>query len=220
MAAKTQISLKRIQLDKTTQSILIILTVAAVVTVMALAGSRALLAQISYQNRVISAKQTAKDSLTANVQALNQLKNAYYAFDNTPESIIGTSEKNSKVVLDALPSTYDFPALVTSLEQILKLGGYAIESIGGSDDEIAQISAEQSVGLNAAEPVEIPFQVEVTTSYDGAQQLVRDLDRTIRPMHIQSIELNGGDSSMKVSISAKTYYKPGIKLEIPMGEVQ
>lgn len=209
---KLQISFKRLAIDKATKTILGSLVLTAAVAVFALVASRALFMQLQYQNKVIGAKKTALKQLKSNINAVNSLVGAYKAFDESAESIIGTPDKNSKIVLDALPSKYDFPALATSLEKILS--GYEIESISGNDDEVAQQSAAGST------VVEIPFLVGVTTNFASIQKLIEDFDRSIRPLHILSLELSGSDDSMKMDITAKTYYQSEKTLEIKTQELQ
>lgn len=209
---KLQLSFKRLAIDKATKTILGVLVLTAAVAVFALVASRALFIQLSYQNKVITAKKTALKQLKSNINAVNSLVGAYKAFDENAESIIGTPDKNSKIVLDSLPSKYDFPALATSLEKILS--GYEIGSISGNDDEVAQQSAAGSI------LVEIPFQVGVTTNFANIQKLIEDFDRSIRPLHILTLELSGSDDNMNMNLTAKTYYQSEKTLEIKTKELQ
>jgi len=204
--AGLHLSFKRMAIDKANQKIVTVLIAGSMLSIFGLVGSRALIAQLKYQNRVISEKGKAADQLKKNVEAVDSLVTAYRAFDGAQESIIGTPERNSKIVLDALPSKYDFPALATSLEKILQ--GYQVGSITGTDDEVAQ----QSTG--GSQVVEIPFEVSVTTNYQGIQALVRDFERSIRPLHILSLDISGSDTQLSVLVKAKTYYQSDKRLEI------
>lgn len=207
-----QLSFKRLAIDKAAKSILAILVAGSVLTVFGLAGSRALINQLRYQNKVIAAKSAAVNQLKKNVQAVSELETAYQAFDNAPESLLGTPDKNSKIILDALPSKYDFPALTTSLEKLLD--GYKIENITGTDDEVAQSTTPGS------QVVEIPFAIGASANYQLIQKLINDFDRSIRPMHILTMELSGNDSDMKIDITAKTFYQAEKTLEITTKEIQ
>jgi Tfp pilus assembly protein PilO len=125
--------------------------------------------------------------------------------------VIGTKDPNSKIVLDALPSKYDFPALATSLEKILTDGGYKIESIIGTDDEANQNLMEESPD---PQPVEMPFEITAGGSYPAIQKLINDFERSIRPFNVTSLELSGTDDNMRIDMQAKTYYQPEKTLEI------
>ena len=133
------------------------------------------------------------------------------------ESVLGTSENNSKIVLDALPSEYDFPALATSLEKILTEGGYNIESIAGTDNEL---SLNSGSGSQSPVPVEIPFSISVSGTYDKIKNLPVDLERSIRPIYISSMQVSGSASNAKLIIDAKTFYQPGKTLELRYKEIK
>jgi len=126
---------------------------------------------------------------------------------------IGTGEQdgdNAKLVLDALPSKYDFPALVTSLEKIFNGQGVQIESIGGTDDEIAQGSSSSS----APQPVPVPFQFSVTGDYNKIKKAIGALEKSIRPIQIQAMQLTGSEQKMTLTVTAQTYYQPEKNLNI------
>ena len=83
--------------------------------------------QAAYQNRVINAKREANGQLQNNLTASKALvKIIPEGFLNTPKILQGATTAgsgdrdgdNGKIILDALPSQYDFPALATSLEKI------------------------------------------------------------------------------------------------------
>ena len=126
--ANNPLSSKRLQIDKANASMVAFLAVAAFIAVFSLVASKALLSQRSYQSRVIAEKKKALTQLKTNNQAATELVAAYKSFVAAPENIIAGSASgsgdrdgdNAKIVLDALPSKYDFPALVTSIEKILK----------------------------------------------------------------------------------------------------
>lgn len=203
-------SKKRILIDKNNATMVIIISVMAFVTVFSLVASNAILSQRSYQAKVIDEKKKALKQLKTNNEAATKLIAAYKVFVSPSENIIGgsstgTGERdgdNAKIVLNALPSKYDFPALATSLENILIKQNLNIEGITGIDDEVAQS------GTKTVEPVEMPFQISVKGTYDGAQALSDIFQRSIRPIVINKISLEGEDSSLNIVIAAKTYYQP------------
>ena len=85
---------------------------------------------------------------------------SYTAFTGTPDNVIGGNPNgagdkdgnNSKIVLDALPSKYDFP-IYYQYKKLLSIKGFTPKSISGTDDEVAQSQSKES------KPVEIPFQL-------------------------------------------------------------
>lgn len=216
MATK-MISAKRLQINKANATIVIFVSIAAFVTVFSIFTSRALISQRSYQAKVIDKKSEALKQLKTNNQELEKLKESYNTFVGQTINVIegqstGTSDRdgdNAKIILDALPSKYDYPALATSLEKLLLDKNYQIDEISGDDDELAQ--AEQKDYTKA---VEMPYKLEVTGNYGSIVELVKLLNKSIRPMHILKMELKGSNSKTTITIEAKTYYQPEKTLNI------
>jgi len=211
--AKMQLSTKRVLIDKTNSRIVAYTAIAAFMVVFTLVASKTLISQAAYQNRVIGAKKQAVSQLKTDIQSTSNLVTAYKAFVDTPQNVIGgdpngTGPKdgdNAKVTLDALPSKYDFPALATSLEKMLTSQNVQIQSITGTDDEVAQSSDQSS---SNPQPVAMPFQISVTGNYQSIQNLVNTFNASIRPFQVQTMELSGNESNMTLTITAQTFYQP------------
>jgi hypothetical protein len=195
-----------------------VVAVACFLTIFSLVASHALLTQLSYQSKVIKKKTTARDTLQANLKARDQLVQFYSAFDNTTTNVLGGSATgtgqndgdNAKIILDALPSKYDFPAVATSLEKLLSSNSLSINSIAGSDDEVAQSGSTSS----APQPVPMPFQISFSGNTDQTAALFATLQNSIRPIQVQTLTIAGSDASITTSITAQTYYQPEKNLNI------
>ena len=210
-----QLSTKHVLVDKANTTVIVAAAVAAAIVVFSLFASKALIDKISYQNKVISKRNVANKQLKENIDAKDQLVVSFAAFDESPESVLGTSEKNSKIVLDALPSKYDFPALTTSIDGIITGAGMSVESITGSDQEI---SAEQS-SVNPI-PVAIPFEFGAIGTYEAAQKLLTDLQRSIRPFKIHSVDFTASEGGVvSVKVTGETFYQPAKDLGIQYKKV-
>jgi hypothetical protein len=221
--AKLQISTKRMQIDKANTSIFIALSLAAAILVFALIASNALYAQGQYQSRVIKARKTASSQLKDNVTNLASLEEAYKAFTvNGFSNIIGGTANgsgpkdgdNARLILDALPSRYDFPALATSLEKILKQdkGSYTIDSISGTDDQATQ---EQQQTSPTPQTIDMPFKLVAISDYPKSRDLIRVFELSIRPFSLSNLEIAGVENGkVKTSIEGKTYYQPGKNLQV------
>src|SRR5579875_2370206 len=118
-------SQKRVLIDKANSRVVVVTSAAAFIVVFCLVAAHTLFSQLLYQNRIISAKKQALSQLRTDTTAVSQLDNSYVAFVSTPQNVLGGSSSgtgsqdgnNAQIVLDALPSKYDFPALATSLEK-------------------------------------------------------------------------------------------------------
>jgi hypothetical protein len=192
---------------------------AAFVVTFSIIASRALLNKHSYQNKVIGAKQKAVTQLQSNIKATDSLATSYKVFVGTASNVLGGNPKgtgdkdgdNGKIILDALPSQYDFPALASSLEKIIYDNNYKITSISGTDDELTQQGNQASP---VPKPVPMPFQLSVTTNLAGSKNLLGIMERSIRPINVKTLTLSGSNSQLDVAITAETYYQPGKSLSI------
>lgn len=220
---KQQISLKQLAINKDSTAIVVVVGLASFILVFSLISSHALLQQRAYQAKVIGKKKVALQQLEDNAQEVEKLKTSYRAFAEKPENVLGgnpegNGEKdgsNPRLVLDALPSKYDFPALTTSLEKVFKQ--YGIESITGTDDEVAQSAAEASV---SPQPVEMPFTITITGNAQNTKELLQKFERSIRPIQVQKVTINGASNQLKIGVTAKTYFQPEKKFDVKTEKVK
>lgn len=216
---KMEFSTKRLQISKANATMIGIIAGAVFVTVFSLVSARALWTQRGYQARVISKKEKARDQLDANLEAVGKLAASYQVFVGAPDNVIGgnpsgSGEKdgdNAKLILDALPSKYDFPALTTSLEKILTEKKFKIGSITGTDDELAQSTAAAS---DKPTPQPMPFSINVTGSYSSIQDLIGTFEKSIRPFTMQKLTFSGNNNTMQLNATANTYFQPEKTLKI------
>jgi len=220
-------SLKHVQIDKANSSMVIAVSIAVFVVVFAGLLSHFLLVQRSYQQRVTAVKQETKDQLDVNVEAAKKLNESFVAFVDTSANVIGGSTSgagerdgdNARIVLDSLPSKYDFPALTSSLEKIINNEALRITEVRGTDEELSllglgegstqtQPSSVPEISTSAEGPTEIPFGVSVEGSYDQVQSLIGAFERSIRPFHIISLSLSGDEGALTLTLDAKTYFQP------------
>lgn len=210
-----KLSSKHLQIDKSNTKVLIYISLAVVALVFAIVASLSLWKQVQYQNKVLSLRNKAVDQLEKNKKATAQLQAQFVAFDTATESIIGNGDPNSKVVLNALPSKYDFPALITSIDNLgQKTPGISLDALGGSDE---QLTAQQS--SPEPQPVEVPLSLSGQGSYDSVKQFIKNIERTTRPIKIKTISISGAEGSMKADVVAVTQYQPLKVLEIKKEKV-
>lgn len=210
--------MKRIGVDKTNARIVGVTAGATFLVIFFLVASFSLFSTLTYQNRIISAKKVAVLQLKQNLTARDSLVKSYDSFATAGTNIINGSSSgagvqdgaNPKIVLDALPSKYDFPALAASLEKVASDQQVSIVSITGTDDEVAQ----SGQATNSPTPVEIPFQIKVSGDYAGVQRVVNAFDHSIRPIQIQKMQITGDQKELTLDVTAKTYYQPEKTLNI------
>jgi len=211
-------SIKRALIEKSNTTVVVVTSVATFIVIFSLVAIWSLFGQFTYQQRVISADQAALDQLKTDIQSTQSLEAAYRAFTSTPTNAIGGDPNgngpqdgsNAKIVLDALPSKYDYPALVTSLENILTGQSIQIQSITGTD-AVAQAGDQTS---SMPTPQAMPFQVVVTGDYVSIQKVVQAFEHSIRPFQVMTLELAGDQSQLTLTINAQTYWQPAKNLDI------
>ena len=218
--AGLDLTTKRIQIDKANVTVVTVVSIAAFVTIFALVSVRALSQRYAYQSRVVSAREKAHDQLKKNIDAAGKLTDSYEQFVLPQENIIGGNSTgsgerdgdNARIVLDALPSKYDFPALATSLEKIAKNQGVIIENIQGIDDEVNQGLTADTVTPKA---IEMPFTLGIKGNYASVESLISTFERSIRPFVMNETILTASDDgTVRMSIKAKTFYQPEKSLQL------
>jgi hypothetical protein len=218
--AKPEILTKRLAISKANAQMVAIISVAAFVTVFCLVAAKDVWSQTRYQARVTSKDEKAHQQLQANIKAFDNLVSSYQNFGSATTNIIGGNSTgsgnndgdNAKIILDALPDSYDFPALTSSLEKILTASSFNVTSITGTDDQLNQ---QGNTSSPTPQPVSMPFSFSVSnTNYTSVQQLISTLQLSIRPIQIDSINLTGGANNMLLTVSAHTYYQPGKSVNI------
>lgn len=204
---------RRAIIDKSNQKLVIVVGLGIFVVVFSLIATKSLVSQAAYQNKIISKQRKAVDQLTTNKQKLQTLKSSYDGFVGSSKNVVdGLSEgsgpldgRNDKIILDALPSYYDFPALTTNLEALVASQAVSLTSISGTDDQVAQSG---NIVSGTPTPVAMPFDITVSADYNKMQELIRAFERSIRPMKLISFDISGSEKGLTANIKAETYYQP------------
>jgi hypothetical protein len=214
---KINISSKHFQIDKANNYIFAVVAITAIVTVFSLVSIKSLWSQSSYQRKVLSLKKKAIVQLNQDSSAIDAIKAQYDVFSAQNPNIIGGAGDNTgnglsdggnpRIVLDALPSQYDFPALISSVEKIITNDSVSPQTINGTDEG-------DTPSTDSSSPQSLDFTIEATSPYAGAQTLLNDFERSIRPVDVTKLELSGSEASMRISLDASTYYLPAMKFEV------
>ncbi len=212
-------SFKQLQIDKANVRIVAAISITVFIVVFSAVAVKSMISRQMYQSRVIEARETARDQLLENISSAGKLTDSYKRFvANSPNVIggdpVGTGERdgdNAKVVLDALPSVYDFPALTSSVEKLAASQQLTINGITGTDDEIKQ----KGQTATTPQPVEMPFTVTVNGSYQNINNLILQFEKSIRPFKVSKFVFTGSEGGgVSLVVDAKSYYQPAKNLQI------
>jgi len=215
---KPKTSVKHLQIDKSQSNMLLVIALTVAVVIFCLFAIKTLIAKGLYQRRALHETQLVANQLKANYDSAKTLFAQYKVFaDQAPNILNGDKNgdanldgNNAKIVLDALPSTYDAPALASSLEKILLGRTVTVNSLTVTDDPTTNSDAAQPEPQ--VKPVTFAF--DGTTNYKGASDVLKDFERSIRPFDLNTLEISGSDKNLKVTVTMTTYYQPARSLDL------
>jgi hypothetical protein len=218
-------SVKHLEISKSQTNVLVVIALTTALVIFCIFGTKALVVKGLYQNRVLRERRKVATHLQANVTAAHQLFNQYAVFAADDPNLLGGLKSgtgnldgdNPKIVLDALPSKYDAPALATSVEKILTQQNIKINSLIVTDDPRGYSDSSQANPQAKA----ITFSFSASSSYQGMNQLTQTFERSIRPFDITNMQLGGTDNNLSITASVSTYFQPAKSLDLkPTKEVK
>ena len=212
---------KRAQIASANKQMFAWVAIAAVVVVVCAVLMFNFVQRITYQAEVNGELNKTAQTLSGNIDTIDSLKKEVDKL-NTDKNLnlpnLRSDDSTAfQVVLDALPTEDDRVSLGSSLQQrILAPSGISIEQIS--------VTGVGSVGVDASEVDEagegasivnpeaqaITFSFVIHGNYDNIQNALRDIERTIRPITIDSLNLQGTDEALQATVNATTYYVPKV----------
>ena len=203
---------KKQLISKANSTMVAVVAVGSFLTIFSFVACRNLWVIRSHQAKVVDKKAAAVKQLEENKEKFKKLEASFSVFMASPDNIIGGSPTgtgdrdgdNARIVLDALPSKYDFPAFITSVNKLLSTKSLTATSITGTDDEVAQKDSKSET------PVEIPFVLGgEANSFQQAKDFMLALEQSIRPVNVKKITITAGKSSqIQLNVDAASYYLP------------
>ncbi len=213
-------SIKHLQISRANSRIMIVIAITSIITAFSLMSAKSLIQQSLYQRKVLGERHKAVKQLDANLTAAKNLKAQFDVFVQANPNIIGgvggdsagtgpQDGDNGQIVLDALPSQYDFPALITSIEKIVNDKHITIQGVSGID------AGDQSGDSATAKPQSQPiaFSLNTQSDYASVLTLLKEFERSIRPFDITNLSISGSAASITAAIQGNTYYQGGVSLK-------
>lgn len=213
-----KVSVKHLQIDKSQSTMLLVTAVTTAIVIFGLFATKAMVTKGLYQRRALSAEKAAAAQLKSNYDSAQTLFTQYKIFaDQNPNVLDGSSAgstnanvDNAQIVLDALPSSYDEPALATSIEKVLTGQAITINSLTITDDPIT--NSDQPQPSPVAKPVMFSF--EGTGTFASDTKLLQDFERSIRPFDLNTLDITGTDAKLKLTVGMSTYFQPAKSLDL------
>ena len=86
-----------------------------------------------------------------------------------------------------------------------------VSGISGGDDTAKQAADKPAI---RPKPVEMPFPLTVEGTYENMAKMTLLLERSIRPIQVDTVTLSGSDAKISLQLRAKTYFQPEKSLEV------
>lgn len=217
MASKTPVLLKK-STSSTSGLIAILMTVCTFVLVFSFLFSKELIADIKFNQKVITEKNKVNATLKSNVDSLDELKNNF-------ESLNKEGPSPSKV-LQALPTSTEYASLSDEYEAMAGASGARLSNIALDTSQSTSSSTSSSSSslaptvANTDSLQKFRFRISVTGTYASLQQLTQSIQKSLRPTRIETVNISGSEPSVTADFVITTYFQPRALLELPEEVIQ
>ncbi len=208
---------KRQQINKANKMVFAWIVAASLVVGICGVAAQFLIRQLMFNNTIYGVLAETSSTLDKNIQAYDGLKNSVVklvADSNLNALKKGENSTALQVIIDALPTEENRSALATSMQnEVLGPAGVTIDSFSVSSDE-SSLGIAASAGAAGTEASSFQFTFSITGTYAQIQQAIKNMERSIRPITVQSIDVQGTSDKLSVNISATTYYQPAKDIQL------
>lgn len=199
---------RREKISKAGSTMFIAVAIAAVIVSVSAVSMKFLWSKMSYNNRVLKAKNEANGQLKTNLENIKKLSSQYDDLDKNPTA-------DAKTILHALPPNYDYAALNSSMNSLAQQSGVQLKGGIGED-----ITGSEVKSAPTSSPQEIPLTINVSGNYQSIKQFITNLEHSIRPIIITQADYSGANNSLEAKLTANTYYQPWRTLDVTKSEVK
>ncbi len=230
---------KRIQLAKANQLIFASIAVSVFIVIFSIFAIKNLISQSAYQQRVISKKSDALNILTGDLDAISKLETSYKSFINQPQNLIGGNPtgtsgndgNNSKIVLDALPTSYDTNSWILNFINLNKLLGQpntfidlggAASTPAATSTSVSSSSSSMSGASLKPTNVVVPITGSFKVPFGSIASTFANLNRSILPIQVLSMNFTAGadGAPADVTYAASTFYQPPYQFNIGSEDIK
>lgn len=219
MASQEVAVRKRSQINAASRTMFLWVLGASVVVGIAVVISISLIQRLTFNEKVLAAKQKTANTLVHNNRVADELKENVRVL-NTNQLLLDARSSDEdrplQAILDALPSDANSAALGASLQEVLLTGSdTTLESItvdpvvgieSDADSGSSVVTDEGEIGENT-----IRFSFEVSSgSLNGLRDLLARVERSIRVVNLVTIDIESNGSGYTLRATADAYYHPGV----------
>lgn len=155
--------------------------------------AKGLIGSVIQNSKLILKQNQAKADLDKKLQDIPTLLSNYDALGSRKDLII-----------HALPTTADFPQIVSIAQSMSANAGVQLRSV-------SPIVSDAPASGNGATPYQ--FSVELGGAYPQVVQFFRNVELSVRPMKVVSTDFSGAEGTLRVSAVLSTYYQDKAKVD-------
>ena len=207
---------KRTQISKANKVMFIWIAAASALVSFALVTSFFLGQKLIFNEKVLFEKNKTVSILNANNGAVEELATNIRALDADEALALAKANENDqaiRVILDALPSDANSPALGASLQIKLLAGipGLTLESLQVNPVvgvESLTAGAVEDASATGASGNEITFRFSISGSEDTLRTALKNLERSIRTIDITSLVIESQGDVQLMTVAGRAFYEP------------
>ena len=214
---------KRTQIAQASKTMFIWIAIASALVGTAVVVSIFLFQKLTYNEKVLSAKQETVSNLNHNLSVVDKLKTDVQALDaNSALTSVkaNPTDQALQVVLDALPSDANSLALGASLQNRLLAnieGNFSLESLQVTPVEGVEVLSAGTT-LDASEATvannQISFNFSVRGDQSALRQVLQNLERSIRTLVVTHVTIETQAESVTLTVEGHGFYQPAKSIEL------
>lgn len=225
MQPKTVAIRKRTQIAMANRIMFLWVAGVSVLFGFALVASIFLIQILTYNEKVLSTKNTTISNLKNNIANIKEIESQLRVLDTNQaliDSKAQSDDETIQVILDALPSDANSPALGASVQNKLLSGIDNLRILSLQVDPV--MGVESTSGGNtvydasSASPVSqyvITFRFSVSGDETALKKVLTNIEASIRTIDITSLKIEGkGLGSSIMTVQARAFYEPARVLEL------
>lgn len=174
--------------------------------------------KILFGEKVIAEKTKTEHTLQQNLDSVDALKSNIRVL-STNESLQSVKLKNTdsalQVILDALPADANSTALASSLQLKLlnNIQDVVIDSLKVDPVSGVEISSDNTTVADSSDPnsnsIRFTFTVSTNSNNaEGLKQVLKNIEKSIRPINITNLSIEGQGSRIVMTAVGVGYYSP------------
>lgn len=192
----------------TNNYILLVVVVSVLVVIICGFIARSLTTKLILNTKVEVAKVKADQALSEKLDNIPQLIEAY--------NQLGSKKQ---LIEDGLPTSENFPQIVTIMESMSSSAGVKLQGVSPGDGTgIASAATVGGTGAASTTTTAAPiptagatpytFTVDVSGPYARMQQFIKNMEKSVRPMSVETITMRGSNATVTANFKVTTYWQP------------